>query len=341
MAKMVQTWQDDSMLCMADVVPEEVPWLWKNRLPRGEITVIDGDPGQGKSMLTIEIASHLSTGKPWPDGAPCDCGPVLILSAEDDPRRTIRPRLDAAGAAPGLVYAFQDEVTLDANDLVKVRELAKRFFVVAVIIDPLMAYLATGANSWKDQDMRKQLQPLQQMARELDLAVIIVRHLNKGSGGKAIYRGQGSIGTIAAARMGWVVETDPDNPDLRVLACTKSNLGPMPPSLSYRLEQTTVEGLEEPVGRVVWLGESAHTAEALLASSGEVKEQNAEGFLREQLADGPMASTEVMAMAKEARIPRNAVWKAKDALKVRAFRKGFGGEGQWCWELPFSQEATA
>jgi AAA domain len=328
--KFIQQWQDDSLVSVADCTPEDVPWIWKHRLPRGEVTVIDGDPGQGKSLLTIELASHVSTGTMWPDGSPCQCGVVLMLSAEDDPRRTIRPRLEAADAALGMVYVFKDQIDID--DIVRVRALADKYDALLVIIDPLMAYLGTGANSWKDQDMRKQLQPLQKMARDLDLAVVIVRHLNKGSGGKAIYRGQGSIGTIAAARMGWVVETDPDNPDLRVLACTKSNLGPEPSSLSYRLAQVPVKGLKEPVGRVEWMGTSGHGADALLAGKG--KEMSAEAFLIEVLADGPMESRLILEAADARGVPKNAVWTAKRKLAIKASKDGYGAGSPWVWALP-------
>lgn len=254
---------------LSDVEPERVSWLWNGRIPLGKLVTLDGDPGVGKSTLAVSIAAPVTGSGQWPDGTDCEHpGAVLLMSAEDGLADTIRPRLDAAGADVNQVHAVQGVVVDDQGTLRSptiadiaalesaIRETGSRL----VVIDVLMAYLPTGTDSHKDQDVRATLSRLAALADRTSCTVLLIRHLTKATGRDPIYRGGGSIGIVGAARAGLLVAPDPDDPDRRVLASVKSNLGPAPESLAYRL----IDSPEHGCARVQWDGTTEHTAHTLL-----------------------------------------------------------------------------
>jgi putative DNA primase/helicase len=182
---------------LSEVVAEQVRWLWEKRIPLGKLTILDGDPGLGKSALLTDDAARVSVGRTWPDGAPCEAGGVVICSAEDGLADTIRPRLDAAAGDPSKVLALatvKDEdgerVLSIPEDLNIVRQGIERVGAKLVIVDPIMAFLSGKSDSHKDQHVRRALAPLARLAEETGAAVVVVRHLNQTSGGNPLYRGQ-------------------------------------------------------------------------------------------------------------------------------------------------------
>ena len=229
---------------LADVQPERVSWLWPGRIPVGKLVTLDGDPGLGKSTLALDITATITTAGTWPDGSICGYpGAVLLMSAEDGLADTVRPRLDAAGADVTKVHAV-DGVPVDADgtlrpptlaDVLALEEAIHRTGARLLVIDVVMAYLPDGTDSHKDQDIRRVLSRLAALADRTGCTVLLLRHLNKAKGGDPLYRGGGSIGIVGAARAGLLVAPDPDDPERRVLASVKSNLGPAPESLAYRL----------------------------------------------------------------------------------------------------------
>ena len=261
-------------------------WLWRQWLPLGCITVMDGDPGVGKSTITTHIAARLTSGKSLP---PFHAGPelepthVVVLSAEDDVSRTIRPRMELAGKDLERVIILEairrdeeDPVTLPC-DLKHLETVVVEHQAKLVIIDPFNAYLDESVNTYKDHDVRRCLRQLHKLAERHQLSVLIVRHLNKAMGMSAKHRGGGSMGIIGAARAAWMVGTDPNDKDTHVLAVSKSNLAPKPDSLGYRID--TVDD----VGVVEWLGESHLDADAIVASpqgQGQAKESLTEMMTR-------------------------------------------------------------
>lgn len=324
---------------LSTVQAAEVEWLWPGRIPRGMLTLIDGDPGLGKSTLTMDLAARVSRGMAMPDdaggGEPAG---VVILNAEDDLARVIRPRLDAAGADVDRILALEtipdgkiDRPPQLPADIPVIAAAIRQMAAALVIIDPLMAYLASDVNSHRDQDVRLALHPLAKMAEESGAAVLINRHLNKGTGGSAVYRGGGSIGIIGAARSALLVARDPDNPDKRVLASVKSNVAKLAPSLSFDLSPYQ-GGL-----RIGWMGESSHDAESLLAApmDGEDRSavQEAIEVLRTILGEGPLPAKTVMQEAKKAGIKDRTLLRAKGKLGIKSLQShGFGST--WKWFLP-------
>jgi hypothetical protein len=252
-------------VCLADVVPEPVTWLWPGRIPVGKIVTLDGDPGLGKSAIALTIAAIVSRGGQWPDGTLCDePGDVLIMSAEDGVADTIRPRLDAADADPHRVHVIDHvldkggepiPVTLAATDEIErhITQTGARL----LIVDVLMAYLPGDAH--KDQDVRKALTPFAKVAERTGCTMLLLRHLKKNTGGEPVYLGGGSIGIVGAARAGFIVTRDPDRDQVRVFASVKSNLATAPKSLAYRLVGTGNGAVA-----VEWLGEDQRSAAELL-----------------------------------------------------------------------------
>lgn len=313
-----------------------VDWLWLGWIPLGMLSVFDGDPGLGKSTLLTDLAARLSRGDVMPDGSPGpEASGVVLLSAEDSLDRVIRPRLIAAGADVARVATVQlpdgegglRDPTLAREDLAEVESEMKKLGAKLLILDPLTSFLPRGMNSCRDQDMRRGLRRLSDLAQRTGAAVVVVRHLNKGKGGNALYRGGGSIGIIAAARAGLMLTRDPSDHDARVLATTKANLAPAPVGLRLRL----VSDAPESAPRVSWEGESDQTAASLLADGGERSAvDDAVDLLREVLSAGPVPSLEVMREAKEVGVSWASVKCAKRRLGGPAVKTG----GGWVWTLP-------
>ena len=327
------------VVVLASVKPERVSWTWTGYIPAGKVTVQEGDPGLGKSTMTLDLAARISRGASMPDRTP---GPaaagVVILSAEDGLADTIRPRLEAAGADLAKVVALTailgdgERMPSLPIDLDEIEATVLEHDAAMVIIDPLMAYLAADVNSHRDQDIRRTLAPLSALAERTGAAVLVVRHLNKGSG-PALYRGGGSIGIIGAARAALLVAPDPEDETRRILAVSKSNLGALPPALAYRVEGDAATG----AARIVWEGTTAHTAADLLATPVDDDERGARGdaadFLGELLAHGPVAATEVRRFGREAGISDRTLERAKRDLGVVSERDGFGPGSHVSWSL--------
>lgn len=338
---------DDGLVKLEDVIPEQVSWLWQGRIPYGKLTVLDGDPGLGKSTMLLDIAARLTTGTPMPgEKVRPEKASVLLLSAEDGLGDTVRPRLEAAGADLTRVRARTivrdikgDRLPELGGDLATIELDIQSIGARLVVIDPLMAYLGDNANSNNDQDIRRTLAPVAALAERTGAAIVIIRHLNKASGGNAIYRGGGSIGIIAAARSGLLVAKDTDDPTetRRILASTKCNLAPPPPSFAYRFMPAP-----NGVACIQWEGETNHTATSLLAGPIDQSEKpaiaEASRFLRDMLEDTSKGVTEIKREARQAGISDITLRRAKDILGVVARREGFGSSGFWVWEFPDTDE---
>jgi hypothetical protein len=307
----------------------------------GKINLFAGDPGLGKSLLTVELAAHVSRGKPWPvDGSKCPRGDVLMLSAEDDLADTIRPRLDAAGADVNRVYALPMVTTYSddgreahripslADDVERIGAMLAALPDIRLLtIDPISAYLA-GVDSHKNTDMRAVLSPWADLASRCKVAIVCISHLNKGQG-SAMYRTAGSIAFMAAARAAFSVSKDKDDELRRLVLPVKNNLGPDEGGLAYRVE--AVEGIP----RIEWEPEPVHiSAEEALSPDREHRSatDEASDFLREVLADGPMKATDVQREARQAGISDKALRSARERLGIKPHKRGY--QGAWVWELP-------
>jgi hypothetical protein len=329
----------------ASIRPVSVRWAWRERIPLGSVSLLVGDPGLGKSTLSIELAARLSRGQLEGDlrGSPAA---VVLATAEDAIAQVVVPRLLAADADLELVRIItveRDGLTgglVLPHDLRQVREPLLAAGVRLLVIDPLVAHLPGEVNSHRDQDVRRALAPLARLAEEADAAVLLIVHLNKASVPQVLGRVGGSIAIVAAARSMLLLGSDADDREgsTRILAHAKCNVGPLAPALRLRVEGREVEapdGLRVMTSGLVWCGEaSGVTAADLVATPDEEAEDVTEAIelLRGLLADGPVLSTEVERELRDARIAVRAWRKAKRRLGVRSDKRGF--RGPWFWQLP-------
>jgi hypothetical protein len=320
---------------MSDVKSERVTWLWHGWIPFGKLSILAGNPGLGKSNLMIDIASRVSRGRsmPFREIPTNEPAGVLIVSAEDSLNDTIRPRLEAAGADLDRIRAYRPE---DLPNLLKgsdwLEEDIKEAGASLVVIDPLMAFVPGNIDSHKDQHIRTLLSPIAAVAERTGAAIVLIHHLNKTSGGPALYRASGSIGIVGAARSAMLLNTDRADPTRRVLAHLKGNLCKAPQSLLFHMDADDEE--EHP--RIAWDGIAEdQTADTLLqapADSSEERSQlaNAEEFLRELLADEPVHSKDLPRLAREAGLTWRTVERAIKSIGAKRRRMGAtGADGHW------------
>ena len=340
-------------ILLFDVKPEPVTWIWPGYLPAGKLVVFDGDPALGKSTMALDIAARITQGHTMPDGTKSECEPggVVILSAEDSPADTIRPRFEAAGGDLSKARILTGVKTTDKNgnsvllpptieEIPAIRETVQMIDARLVVIDPLMAHLSGETNSNRDQDIRSALSPLAKLADETGVAIIIIRHLNKTrSENSPKYRGGGSIGIIGAARVGLMVL---EHQGKKVLTNPKNNLAKEAPTLGYDIEGVCIG--EVWTSHIVWEGTIAESAGDILfaQSTGErqkkPKLEAAIAFLAEILAEGPVSRVEIGRLAEKKGISDAAVTRAKtwydneSDSPIRATKIGKTGPWTWAFE---------
>lgn len=338
---------------LSDVQPEELDWLWPGRIPLGKLTLLAGDPGLGKSFVTCDMAARISSGRAWPDDSAWQqpAGSVVMFNCEDGLADTIRPRLDRAGADVSKIVAIEGIEDHDAES----GEARQRGFTLAanlpqlehvvadladcrlIVIDPISGYLG-DTDSHKNADCRALLAPLAALAERYHVAIVMVNHLAKGNGSKAIYRSMGSLAFAAAARAVWHVAKSPADEARRLILPAKMNLAPDPTGLAYRIED----------GALCWEADLIRmNADELLAIEANAKpdtdhsqRDDAAEWLHDTLANGPRPSKEVIADGREH-------GHAEKTLR-RAFNDIIGGkptklgmDGGWIWSLPASTLSLA
>lgn len=325
------------VICLADVTPETVEWVWPTRFPRGKITLIVSDPGLGKSAIMTDIAARITTGGTWPDGGRAVQGTVIILTAEDGIADTVRPRFDVAAGDPSQFFVFRGIKQKGAprmfnlgQDLKHLERRIQKHRAVLVIIDPLSAYLGK-VDSYRDADIRAVLGPLAAMAERTGAAVVCIMHMTKNQQRQVLHRAQGNIAFVATARAVFGVVEDRETPDRNLLLAIKCNLGPKPPGLGYSLVD------ERSIVKVAWdttpVQVDIETAFGPPPKADKGAQLRAEEFLREMLTGkGGIARKLIEKDAEKAGVKHWALWKAKDKLGITNKKIGFSGG--WAWQLP-------
>ncbi|HEX3151395.1 MAG TPA: AAA family ATPase [Gemmataceae bacterium] len=327
-------------LPLSEVRAESVAWLWPGFVPRGQLTLLDGDPNLGKSLTTTDLAARLSRGLPLPDGTPVGTPTptrTLIVQAEDGTASTLVPRLLAAGADLNHIFVLPDAVTrllrLPRN-LPTLERAIQSTRAELVIIDPLVAFLSRAICTGSDQMMRRVLGRMGAMANRTGTAILMVRHLNKKSGQRALYRGGGSIGIVGVARSALLAAEHPAGDGRKVLATLKTNLGPAPRALTYR-----IVGTESGSAIIEWLEAIDLTADEALSPDDEPKSELAivvaSEWLVAALKDGPRPATEVIAAALAADISERTLQRAKEQVRVdsKLIADKQTGVKRWLWKL--------
>jgi hypothetical protein len=314
---------------------QALTWLWPGRIALGRLTLIDGDPGVGKSLLSLDLAARLTSAREMPDGyTPSAPANVLLMSAEDSVRDTIMPRLLGAGAGLERVHTVGNAndgslVFPDGCPLLErvIQETQSRL----VVLDPFFAFLGQDIYSLNDLMIRRALEPLARVAQTTDAAILLIRHLGKcGATRQAIHRGLGSIAILGMVRTAFLVGRDPDDSMQFVIACSKNNLAAMSPSLGFRIVQN---GTGLPC--IEWLGIAPYTADDLLQPSRRRGEAvpRAVAFLEERLADGPCARQRLLEEAEDVGLSLRTLERAKAELGIVSKQAREEGKKVWYWRL--------
>lgn len=227
----------------ANVRTEPVEWLWYPYIPLGKLTVLQGDPGEGKSTFALNVVARITTGQPMPDGVPTKGKRVAIYQcAEDGIADTIKPRLQQAGAdCERVAYIIDNDIALTLEDG-RIETAIKDTHASVFIIDPIQAFIPPDADMQSATKMRSVLRKLANIADRNKCAVILIGHMNKGGSSKSLYRGLGSIDIAAIARSVLMISRDESRPDIRYMYPIKSSLAPEGPANITRLDNA-LEGL--------------------------------------------------------------------------------------------------
>jgi hypothetical protein len=330
-----------NLVLAASIEQRAVEWLWQNRIARGKLTLIAGDPGLGKSQIGLDIVARQSSSRPWPDAGIAPAGSSIILSAEDAANDTICPRLEVAGADLNkitIVQSVTEGGTRRTFSLQRdLHQLAQAITqignVTNILVDPITSYMGR-LDGHRTTDVRAVLEPFDKFAEDCHVAILAITHPPKASQGKAIHSFTGSLAFVAAARLAFLCLEDPET-DRSLLLAVKNNLGPAAAGLGYRFEQhPTAAGIW--ACRVAWDTEPVTTtANEAIASAAERKSSalhEAEDFLREYLADRPMPADKVEAAAEENDISKRTLKRARKSLRIVTTKTGFGSG--WSWSLP-------
>jgi hypothetical protein len=298
--------------------------------------------------VALDFCARLSTGRPWPDDSP---GPAaaasIFLNGEDDVADTLRPRLEAPGADLTRVFVVEHgegdgAVPLSLPGQTGALEaLVARVGARLLVIDPVSAFFGPGVNMASDTAIRRALRPLTDLARRQWCAVVLVRHLAKHGGGRAIHRGLGSVGLAGTCRSGWLVAEGAEGPDRRVLAQVKNNIAGRQPSLAFEVSRA-----EGGAPTLRWLGPVAVTADELQARPrrpGREPEAlaSATAFLAEALADGPLSVHDIWDRAQGHGLSRRTLGRAKNELGVQLVSVREDGRTVGYWLLPHQEAPSA
>lgn len=332
------------MTCAVDLKPQAIGWLWAGRVPVGMITMFAGDPKLGKSYVTLAMAAALSRGLPLPlSDQPAQPGSTILMSAEDDPARTILPRLMAGGADLARIHILESVILANgAETLPSLRADMDAITTAAttlndcrlIVIDPVSAYLK-GVDDNRNAALRGVLSPLNRLAEQLGAAVVLVSHLTKSGSSNGKHRVLGSIAYVGACRANFLFVADLTDPTGRRVTMLDNggNIAPPARALSYIIEDRGdgpwVEWSSEP---------ATNPCESVQSSQPEhagqfARHRECDHWLRAFLAQGFRSPVEVFAAAHAAGFSKDQVIRSKSRIGAVSVRQGFSTGGQWRWGL--------
>ncbi len=304
------------------VVPKEVEWLWYPYIPYGKITLLQGDPGEGKSTFMVQLAALLTVGGPLPDGSSIASPQnVIYQCAEDGTEDTIKPRLLAAGAdCNRIAYILDTDTALTVNDQ-RIEDTIKATKARMLVLDPIQAFIPQNADMQNAASMRSVMRNLADVAERYACAIILVGHMSKTSGMKNLYRGLGSIDIAAIARSVLMIERDLGCPEMRYMFPVKSSLAPEGSSIGFLFDAET--GFQ-------WLGKCQKNLLPSEETPELGKKDRAAMLLQMLLSAGDKSSADLFEQFQKLGISRRTLQEAKKELGVNAYQK----QRVWYWSLP-------
>lgn len=311
------------MIRMSEVQSQEIEWLWYPFIPYGKLTIIQGDPGDGKTTMVLNLAAKLSKGEALDKNMKVT-EPVNVIyqTAEDGLADTVKPRLELAGAdCERIIVIDESDKSLSMVDE-RLEEAIVRTGARLLILDPIQAYLGGGMDMNRANEARDMTKKLGALAEKTKCAIILIGHMNKASGNKAAYRGMGSIDFFAVARSVLLVGRVEGEPNTRAVVQIKNNLASFGHPKAFALSE---EGFQ-------WIGDYEITVDEVLGGIAPKanKMEQAKQMLRE-LAETQNAvlSNEIFDRADELGISKRTLENAKKELGIRARKIN----NAWYWEL--------
>ncbi len=311
------------MIKMSEIQAQEVKWLWYPFIPFGKLTIVQGDPGDGKTTMILNLAARLSKGGCFEEGAGVvEPMKVIYQTAEDGLADTVKPRIEKAGAdCEQILVIDESDKSLSMIDE-RIEEALKTTGAKMLILDPIQAYLGGGMDMNRANEAREMTKRLGALADKYGCAIILIGHMNKAAGNKAAYRGMGSIDFYAVARSVLLVGRVEGEPNVRAMVQIKNNLAEFGHSKAFRLSD---DGFE-------WMGDYEITADEVLGgiTPKANKLERAKALLID-LAEtsNMMQSEEIMEIAKEEDISKRTMETAKKELGIRATKIN----NAWYWVL--------
>ncbi len=334
------------------IEPREVEWLWADRVPLGMLTMFAGDPKLGKSFVTLAMAAAVSRGLPLPQSdRPSRPASTILMSAEDDPCRTIAPRLVAAGAELSKIHIIDSVILADGSEAhLSLRADVESISAAAaqlgdcrlIVVDPVPAYL-NGVDDHRNVVLRGALSPLKNLAERLGAAVVLVNHLNKAAAGNGKQRVLGSIAYVGACRANFLFLPDPRDPTGRrvLMFDNGGNAAPLARPLAYTIEDQSGRGAQ-----VVWSDAPVTiTVDEALRPRGETPGRDkkpelnlCDEWLKQALAGGRVAASELRRACLEAGFTWTTLHRARSRIGAGTRREGFGRGSKVFWQLHESPE---
>ncbi|HEX7729880.1 MAG TPA: bifunctional DNA primase/polymerase [Terracidiphilus sp.] len=318
------------LVCLSDVESKPVDWLWEPYLPKGMLALLSGDPGGGKTFLSLAIAAALSNGRTPYSLEAREPVNTLYLSLENSAEHVVRPRFDSLRGDCSRFQLLQGSITggdqpngaISLSDTDLLEKAITESQAGLLIVDPIQSYLGADVDAHRSNETRPILDGLGQLASRHNCCVLLVRHLSKSSGGRAIHRGLGSIDITGAARTELMAGTAPNEPNSRALVQVKNNLGPYGDSLGFTIGE---DGF-------AWTGKSDLTSGDLLASDSDTETRTdiscALDFLKNELASGPKLQKELVSQSG---LSERTMQRAARKLSLKKQRDG--EHGPWLWSL--------
>lgn len=311
------------LIQMSEIETEEISWLWFPFIPYGKLTIIQGDPGDGKTTMVLNLAAKLTKGETLDERM--DCGePVNVIyqTAEDGLADTVKPRLESAGAdCTRIMVIDESDKSLSMADE-RIEEALKTTNAKLLILDPIQAYLGGGMDMNRANEARDMTKRLGALAEKYKCAIVLIGHMNKAGGTKAAYRGIGSIDFYAVARSVLLVGRIEGEPDKRAMVQIKNNLAAFGHSKAFELSE---DGFR-------WIGDYEITADEVLGGiAPKVNKQDRATALLKELAENHrmLPSKEIEEAAREENISKRTLENAKHELGIKAKKMN----DVWYWGL--------
>lgn len=309
----------------SSVLEKEVNWLWYPYIPYGKITLLQGDPGEGKSTFMLNVAAIVTKGGIMPDGFKTkEPQNVIYQCTEDDISDTVKPRLIAAGAdCSKIAYIVDDEMAITLDDS-RIEETIRSTGARLLILDPIQSFLVQNGDMLLVGRMRSKLAKLSRIATLYNCAVVLIGHMNKGNGNKDLYRGLGSIDIAAIARSVLMIKSDETDPNLRYMIPIKSSLSYQGSAISFRF--TKKHGFQ-------WERICRHNNEnssKSTKSTGLLKINSASLAITSILTDGDVLGSDIVSALVSSGISERTIYSAKKELNIVSIRR----KGAWYWRLP-------